>query len=239
MAWLTPVVREIEADGGATEHKRAFFENAATPNLAVSLPREITPEQFAEFVAKMDTEHAGAENAYKTLYTGGGADVTVIGANMRELDFKTTQGAGETRIAAAAGVHPVIVGLSEGLAGSSLNAGNFNSARRLTADKTLRPLWRNVCGSLETLAPPPGPDARLWFDARDVAFLRDDAADEANIRATEAQTIRNLIDAGYTPDSVTAAVAAGDWALLSHSGLFSVQLQAAGAPAPAITKAVP
>ena len=31
-------------------------------------------------------------------------------ANLKELDFKSTQGAGETRIAAAAGVPPVIVG---------------------------------------------------------------------------------------------------------------------------------
>jgi hypothetical protein len=65
-----------------------------------------------------------------------------------------------------------------------------------------------------------------------VAFLRDDQSDVAAIQAQEAQTIRTLIDAGYEPDSVRRAVQAGDWSLLTHSGLFSVQLQAAGATAP-------
>ena len=59
--------------------------------------------------------HEGLWNAYKTLYLGGGADAKIIGSNMQQLDFKTVQGHGETRIAAAAGVPPIIVGLSEGL----------------------------------------------------------------------------------------------------------------------------
>src|ERR1044072_9282454 len=108
----------------------------------------------------MDSRHKGTDNAYKTLYTGGGADVTVIGADMRQMDFKVTQGAGESRMAAAGGVHPSIVGLSEGLQGSSLNAGNFGAPRRLVADATMRPLWRNEAGSLEVLIPPPA-DARV------------------------------------------------------------------------------
>lgn len=224
MSWLTPVVREVMADGQATKHKLKFFENAATPNLAVSLPAEVAPEKFEQFVDMMDAKHKGSDNAYKTLYTGGGADVTVVGADMRQLDFKTTQGAGETRIASAAGIHPVIAGLSEGLQGSSLNQGNFGAARRLVADVTMRPLWRNAAGSLEVLVPPPA-DARLWYDDRDVSFLREDARDRADIQDTEARTIRTLLDAGFKPESVQAAVMNGDWSKLIHTGLFSVQLQ--------------
>jgi hypothetical protein len=227
MSWLTPVVREIMADTQATKHKLRFFENAATPNIAVKLPAEISAENFARFKEKMDTAHAGADNAYKTLYTGGGADVTVIGADMRQLDFKVTQGAGETRLASAGGIHPAIAGLSEGLQGSSLNAGNFGAARRLVADATMRPLWRNAAGSLEVLVPPPA-QARLWIDTRDIAFLREDRDQVAAIQFTQAQTIRQLVDGGYTPDSIIAAVTNEDWSLLQHSGLFSVQLQPAG-----------
>ena len=237
MSWLTPVVREIQADIQYVVHSQKFLENAATPNLAVSLPREITPDQFQEFVAKMDTEHKGAVNAYKTLYTGGGADVTVIGANMQQLDFKSSRGAGETRIAMAGGIHPVVLGSSEGMSGSSLNAGNYTAAKRATADATFRPLWRNVAGSLEVLVAQPA-GAHLWYDERDVAFLREDHRDEADIQAAEAQTLRNLTDAGYTPDSARAAVLARDWNLLVHSGLFSVQLQAPGS-GQTTTQAVP
>jgi hypothetical protein len=227
MAWLTPVVREIQADSQATKHKLKFFENAATPNLAVSLPKEVTPEQFEMFIEKMDAAHSGSENAYKTLYTGGGADVTVVGANIRDTDVGPTQGKGETRIAAAAGVHPVIAGLSEGLAGSSLNAGNFASARRLMADGTFRPLWRNAAGSLSTLVPAPA-SSELWVDTRDIAFLREDEGDAANIQMVRAQTVGALITQGFTPESAIAAVDNDDFQLLEHTGLVSVQLQPPG-----------
>jgi phage portal protein BeeE len=231
MSWLTPVIRELQADGAATAHKLKFFENAATPNLAVSMAKEVTPAQFREFVEMMDEKHKGSANAYKTLYTGGGADVTVVGADMRQLDFKVTQGAGETRLAQAAGVPPVVAGLSEGLQGSSLNAGNFGQARRQFSDMTMANLWRNVCGSLETLFNPPGP-ARLWYDTRDVAFLREDQKDNAEIQSTRATAISSLIMSGYTPESCVAAILADDMKLLVHTGLFSVQLQAPGATTP-------
>lgn len=233
MSWLTPVLRELQADTQATKHKLKFFTNAATPNLAVSLPKEIKSQQFREFVDLMESKHTGTANAYKTLYTGGGADVTVVGADLKQLDFKVTQGAGETRLALAAGVHPVIAGLSEGMQGSSLNAGNYAAAKRSFVDTTMRHLWQNAAGSLEVLVPPPA-DARLWIDDRDIPFLREDMRDAAEIQSVLASTIRQLTDAGYTPQSVIAAVDADDRSLLVHSGLYSVQLQKPGQdPAPA------
>lgn len=231
MSWLGPVISEITSDKAATRHKAKFFENGATPLLAISLNEKVTPEQFRKFKAHMNEGHAGVENAYKNLFLGGGADVKVVGADLQQLDFKATQGAGETRIASAGGIHPVIVGMSEGLAGSSLNAGNFASARRLAADRTLRPLWRSACGALQTILTVP-PRARLWIDTSDIAFLREDEKDAAEIQALRARTIRQLVDAGYEPESVVAAVEAGNYKLLVHSGLYSVQLQKPGAGQP-------
>ncbi len=232
MSWLTPVIREIQADTQATKHKLKFFENGATPNLAVSLPKELTPAQFIEFVNLMDAQHKGAENAYKTLYTAAGADVTVVGKDMQQLDFKVTQGAGETRLAAAAGVHPVIAGLSEGMQGSSLNAGNYASAKRSFVDTTCRHLWQNAAGSLQVLVPAP-PRSRLWYDGRDIPFLAEDAQDAATILATQMTSISSGITAGYEPDAVTDAVVAGDLNRLKgkHSGLVSVQLLPPGTTA--------
>lgn len=227
MSWLTPVLREVASDKSATKHKLKYFENASVPNFAVSLPKEISPDNFRKFVDQMDSEHKGSENWYKTLYLAGGADVTVLGANMQQLDLKNVTGLSETRIAAAARVHPVVVGLSEGLSGSSLNAGNYNSARRSFADGTMRPLWRIAAASLENLLEVPAA-AHLWYDDRDVAFLREDAKDQAEIQQTQAQAIRTLLDAGYEPDAAVEYVQTGDLSRLTgnHSGLYSVQLLA-------------
>ncbi|WP_289007848.1 phage portal protein [uncultured Thermomonospora sp.] len=224
MSWITPIVRELQADRAATEHKARFFENAATPNLAVSLKESLTPEQFREFVDAMDAQHKGVHNAYKTLYTAGGADVTVIGADLQQLDFKATQGAGETRICAAGGVPPIIVGLSEGLQASTYS--NYGMARRKFGDHWARPQWRSACAALAALVRPPagGSPVRLWFDDRDIAFLREDERDRAEIAQIEAQTMAALVREGWTADSVVRALMEGDWGLLQHSGLYSVQL---------------
>ena len=115
---------------------------------------------------------------------------------------------------------------------------NYAQARRRLADGTAHPLWQNVAGSLNMLRPTPT-GVRLWYDTRDVPFLREDEKDAAEIAEMEARTIRTLVDGGYTPDSVQRAVLAGDYGLLSHSGLYSVQLQVAGAQATETTPTEP
>lgn len=235
MSWLTPVVREILADQMMTRHKAKFFENGATPNMVVKYPVEAQADKVKALARLLATEHVGLDNAYRPLHIGGGADVTVVGADLQQTTFKEVQGAGETRIAAAARVHPVIVGLSEGLAGSSLNAGNYAAARRQFADGTMHPMWQNVAGSFAPLlgATPSrsGTSVRLWYDTRDVPLLREDEKDLAGIQLTRAQTLNSWITAGYTPDSAKAALLADDEGLLVHSGLYSVQLQSPGSQA--------
>jgi phage portal protein BeeE len=228
MSWLTPVIREIKADNAATTHKDKFFSNGAVLSTVVKFEKDTAKEVFDAFVARFKAQHQGEENAYKTLFLGGGADVTIVGADMKQLEYAAVTAAGETRIAGAGGVHPVILGMSEGLNGSSLNEGNFGAARRMVADKTMRHLWGIASSSLQTLVKPPSDAASLWYDTRDVAFLREDLKDLSEIQSKQARTIRNLVDAGYTPDSVTAAVMNEDWSLLIHSGLYSVQLQKPG-----------
>ncbi len=230
MSWLSPIIREIEADTATTTHKLKFFEHGATPPFAIKYDPSISTEAFQRFVEHFKREHSGTANAYKVLHLGGGADPTTVGTDLRQLDFKATQGAGETRIAAAAGVGAIMARLSEGLQGSALNSGNYNAAKRQFADMTIRPLWRTVSAALDkpsvcgTQA-----GARLWYDGRDVAFLAEDERDAAEIQGRQAETIARLTDAGYDPGSVVAAVRAGDFSLLSHSGLYSVQLQPAAA----------
>jgi phage portal protein BeeE len=229
MSWLTPIVRDIEADSAMTAHKSQFFKRGAQLNVVVKYDKSIKPAEFERYVELFDLEHAGTGNAYKTLHLGGGADATVIGNDLKSIDFKAVQGASETRIAAASGVGAIIARFSEGLAGSSLNSGNYAAAKRQMADMTLRPLWRNAAGSLAKFVDVPK-NARHWYDVRDIEFLKEDRKDAAGILATSATTIRTLVDTGYDPDAVIDAVEAGDLSRLEgrHSGLYSVQLQAAG-----------
>jgi HK97 family phage portal protein len=236
MSWVTPILREIRSDNSASDHKAQFFTNGATPNMVVKFPENVmNQDQFDRFKAKMEAEYAGSRGAGKTLYLAPGADVEVVGKDFKEMDFSETQGRDEARIASAAGVPPVLVGLKESLAGSSLNTGNYAAARRSFADGTMSDLYRGFVSALETIVPAPqakGP-AKLWFDLSQVPFFREDRGDAATIRSTQATTIKQLIDAGYEPDSVIAAMEAEDFTLLVHTGLYSVQLQPAGTTFPA------
>jgi phage portal protein BeeE len=223
MSWLTPVIEEFQADKMATTHKRKFFENAATPNMIMVAPPTLTPAQFKDFVRISNETSAGLENAYKTLHVGGGMDPRVIGTNFQQLEFRATQGAGETRIASAGGVPPIIVGMSEGL--SSATYSNYGQARRAFADTWGSNQWRSACAAVSPLVRV-SDGKELWYDTRDIPFLREDVKDLATVQSQQAATINALLASGWTSDSAVQAVLAEDFGVLKHSGLMSVQLQA-------------
>lgn len=225
MSWLTPIIREYQADQAATMHKLQFFQNGASPQVIVSFGPDVDQAKIEAFATKMDARHKGWQNAYKTLYLGAGATPTVVGKDLQQLDFSNTQGKGETRMIAAAGLHPALLPASEGMQGSSLNAGNYGSVKRAVADTAFRPLWRGAAGCLSMIVDTPE-DSELWYDEPNIPFLHEDAKDAAAIQQINAGTLRSLIDAGFEPGSAVQAV----WpdSGLKHTGLTSVQLTPPG-----------
>ncbi len=101
----------------------------------------------------------------------------------------------------------------------------------------MRPLWGDWASALEVIVPAPG-GSRLWYDDRDIAFLREDKADAANILYVKSEAINKLFMSGFDPESIVEAIESGDLSLLEHTGLPSVQLQP-GQIAPLPTEAPP
>ncbi len=242
MSWLSPIIAEISADKEMTKHKRAYLQGGATPNLGMVLdPQKLnikSPDDFEAWVKKFEELRSlrGGGNPYKIMFTVGGADPKVLGANLDQIDFAKVQGSGEVRIAAAGMVHPVIVGLEAGLHGSALNAGNFEAAFRQFANGTIRPLWETMAGALERVVPKPldndgnaRPSVELATDDRDIPALQEDAQKQSETFKTDAETASTLYMGGWDADSVIDAIVAKDMRLLKgkHSGLPSVQVQAA------------
>ncbi len=223
LSWLGSLLPDVIADMDLSDFKHAFLANAATPNLVVQFTDPIGKDAMKKFVDQMEGRHTGPQAGFKTLYVGAGVDVKVVGSNFKDVAMESVQSQGETRIAAAAGVPPSLLGISEGLKGSALNAGNFASAQRNFADRIIRPNWGSACGALQTLVPAP-PGARLWYDDRDVPFMKAAALDSAQVRQADAATMMSLINAGWEPATVRDAVMSGDWSVLEHTGLVSVQL---------------
>jgi HK97 family phage portal protein len=203
MSWLTPVVREINADTAMVRHKGKFFENAATPNALVRYQQKLQKPVLEEVQERLNLRHAGTENAYKTLVLDSGADLTIIGNSFEQMNFTSVQAAGENRIAAAAGVPGIVPGLKEGLSAATYS--NYAQAMRRFGDLTARPLWRSLCAALMPLVTPPS-GAELWYDVADIAALRNAEMDQAQINLAKAQTYVELVKAGG--DRVQAAMIA-------------------------------
>jgi phage portal protein BeeE len=230
-SWVQSILSEWVTDKAATAQTHAYFEHAATPNLVFSLDAAVTQENAKIYADMIAAGHSGAANAYKNLVIGGGADVTVVGADLAKLDLKNVQGLTETRIAMRAHIPAVILQISEGMQGSSLNSGNYSQTRRLWGDVWFTPTANDLCATLQTVLEVPA-QSELSYDRTKVMFLQDDRKDEADILSANAIAIRQLLDAGFEADSAVEAVNTSDLTKLRHSGLFSVQLQPPGTQAP-------
>ena len=230
-SWVQSVLAEYAVDKAAQAHTQSFFENAATPQMIYTFDPSVTAEQIQGVSAAIDRGHAGAAAGYRSLFLGGGADAKVVGSDLSRIDLRSVTGLAETRIAVRSRVPAVVLGIAEGLGGSALNAGNYNQTRRQWADGWFSPTAQGLCAALGKILPVP-PAAELWWDPATVMFVQDDRLDEAQIQQQEAMTIRQLVDAGFDPATVVLAVTTGDFRTLAHSGLYSVQLQPAGAMPP-------
>lgn len=228
-SWLSPCLSDVRTDDVLAKHKHNVVANGAALNTVASLDPSISPEAAQKFIDIFRRQHEGVDNAGKTLFIGGGADVKTVGQTFENLMLQATQGAGEVRVAACCGIPPAIVGFSEGLRGSTLNAGNYGEARRSLADTLLRPLWGNFAEAMQSLVNTPG-GARLWYDDGGVPFLREDLQDQATITETNTTAILKLVQGGWDPDAAVQAILTGDLDRLtgSHTGLYSVQLQPPG-----------
>lgn len=235
MSWITPVAREVNADAAMTKHVRTFFENAATPNLMIKYQQKLTQEAFESIKARWAARYGGPSNSGGTVVLDNGADLSVVGSTFESMRFDSLRSAGETRIAQAAGVPPVVGGLQSGLDASTYS--NYAQAMRLFAFQT-ETRWQSVVATLAKFVDVPT-DSRLWYSTQNISAMQDAETERATAAHVYAQAANVLITAGYEPGSVQSALTAGDMSLLRHTGMVSVQLQSPGQTPPPAAGGIP
>jgi hypothetical protein len=218
----------VMADTMTTKHKLKFFENAATPNLAVSLPKE-TVTGPVQGVRRQDGRLArrrGERLPHAVHGRRRGRDR----GRRRHAATRLQGHPGRGRVPARGrrrhppGDRGPVRGSARQLAQRGQLRGGAPAGRGRD-DAAAVAQRRRFAGGPRVAA---GRVGRLWYDARDVAFLREDARDEAEIMRIDAQTVVNLVrDGGFTNDSAKAAVLARNVDLLvPDPDWISVQLQA-------------
>jgi phage portal protein BeeE len=218
MSWLTPVMRDIQGDDGMARYKIRYLTNNATPNIVIRYAQKLQPATVDSIRERMTARYGGPDNAGKTLVLDQGADLTVAGNSLADMDFSNVEQAGIQRILAAAGVPPLLIGL-EPVKGAGKS---YEDVIRRFADLTLRPLWRSMCAALEPIVPDVPAGARLWYDTGDIAALQEGEQVRAQVTLIRAQALLAMRQAGYDQMSAVAAIEAGDMS----------QLKVAAAPPP-------
>ena len=219
MSWLSPVLREIGADAALTQYKTVHVQSGATPGLVIKYAQKLQRASIDAVREQTDAKYGGPGNAGRTLVLDQGADVTVAGSTMEQLQYTAVQQAGVERICAAAQVPLEVLGLGGGRAG----LGNYQSAVRRFADLWARPHWRMACAALQHLivfvspdgsSSPLRPPTRLWYDVADIAALREGELERSQATLVRAQAIGAFVTAGYTRESAVAAAESGDMSQL-------------------------
>ena len=226
MSWLTPVLREINADVAMTQFRQSFFDNGGTPSLVLKYGQKLQPQTFESIKQRWQARYSGPRGAGATVVLDEGADLSVVGSTLESMKFGEIQAAGEARIASASGVPAIVAGLQAGLDASSWNF--YGAALKGFANTTCADLWMSLAASVAKLiAVPDG--ARLWYDTTKIPALTEDAQDRANAMQTLSATASTLLTAGYESASIINYLASGDLGQLRHTGLVSVQLYKAAA----------
>lgn len=229
MSWMTPVLREINADSAMTKHRKSFFDNAGTPNMILKYGSKLQQAQLERIREQWRARYSGSKGAGETVVLDEGADLTVVGSSFESMRFNDVQAAGEVRIAQAAGVPAIVAGLTAGLDSNAYNV--YKVALQAFINGTGSALWQSMCASLAKLVDVPA-NARLWWDTTNMPALREDEKDRAEAAQGFAAALSTLITAGFTPESASAALTSNDMTQLKHSGLVSVQLLQPGAVPP-------
>jgi hypothetical protein len=209
MSWLTPVLRDAQADTALTTYKTQYLSHAATPNLMIKYAQKLHPGTVDSLTERLKARYGGVDNAFKTIVLDQGADLTVVGNNLQQMDFSNVQSAGSERILAAAQVPAVLVGL-EPLRGAGRG---YQESLVKFANLWARPQWRSVCGALQKFTPGNDVDqgaVKLWYDTSGIAALQDTETNQAQVALVRAQALLVLAQAGYTQDSSVSFLQSGD-----------------------------
>ena len=211
MSWLTPAMREIQGDDGLTSYKLQYLKNSASPNLLIKYQQKLAPGTVDAVRERMHARYGGVSNSFKTLVLDQGADVTVIGNSLTQMDFSGVSAVGVERILADAAVPGVLVGL-EPLRGAGRG---FQESMKKFSNMWARPEWRSFFGAFAQIMDVPAGN-RLWYDTADIAALQDGETERAQAALVRMQALLAARQAGCDLQSAIAAIDSGDLTLIKE-----------------------
>jgi len=130
--------RDVQTDEARGDYIVEMLENARTPGMILTQPAGWSPEQKDEIRAMIMNGLGRGRRGRPLFMEGDGAKLEQT-APLKDLDWPGMSALSETRICAAFGVPPIIIGLRSGL--ESATYSNFAQAMIAFMQGTMVPLW--------------------------------------------------------------------------------------------------
>ncbi len=133
--------RAVALDNEATDFVKQLLQNRAVPGTVIETEQKIDEGLTDRLTAKW-IERFGGNNRGTPAFLQKGMKVHTLGLNLGELEFPDLRTISESRICAAFGVPPILVGAKVGLDRSTF--ANYAEARKSFWEETLIPLQKRL-----------------------------------------------------------------------------------------------
>ena len=235
---LQVLAKMVNLDTDATDFARSVFENKGVSAGILKVARRLNTQDEADQIRRnWHARFAGKSNWQRIGVLDEDASYEQLAPKMGEMAMPDLRNITESRICAAFGVPPIVVGAKVGL--ESATYSNYAQAKESFWEETLLPAYKRAAAFF-TRALSDTPDFRgmqFGFDFSDVRALADDQKQIAEVTKTRAESAAILIRAGYEPDSVSEALQLPQG--LVHTGMVPTSGAANTLNAPAEVLALP
>jgi HK97 family phage portal protein len=222
---LQPMARIVNLDLDATDFTRTFFRNAGVPSGLLKLKRKIANRDEADRIrTAWRSQFQGIRNWHRIAVLDDDASYEAMGSNIADMEIDAIRDLSESRICAALGVPPILVGAKVGLKTATYS--NYAQAKESFWEETLLPLYRRIEDSLNRIILPELPGVqnteKITFNFSDVRALQDDETDMWNRNLIKARIVKELVTAGYDPAQSLNAAGLDE---IDHLGIPPTSLQ--------------
>lgn len=200
MGPVQSILSDLDATRYSAEWNRNFFLNSAEPGGIIEVPNHLSDPEFDELRERWNEQHRGVANAHRVAILEHGKWVDRK-YTQRDMQFVELRSVSREVIREAFGIPAFALGEVADVNRATAEASSTWFAEMLTVPR----LERIKAALNHDLLPLFGPAAKgLEFDYENpVAEDRDLEARELTAKATAART---LVEAGFSPSAVLAAV---------------------------------
>jgi HK97 family phage portal protein len=142
LGWVQVLAREIETDNEATTFVGALLKNNAMPGAVLQTKQPNLSKDAADRIKRIFGGQFGGVQRGMTAVLDAETTYTAAGFNLQQLEFPDLRNIAESRIAAAAGVPAVLVGLKVGI-DAGIKA-TITEQRQYFSETTLANYWRRL-----------------------------------------------------------------------------------------------